>query len=1126
MENSDFVYDRSMDSPAKNTNPRYKFFRQLYFTAGDYEQFLERWPSVDWAPNSSLRICRDGFLPAKVQCWEDARMIPRDDGAIHVVYDTFSYLFHHMKKGIYVRIHENRLHTFLPFSKVDYKNTFSKNLQIDPAKYKSWMHFFSTVLSNDPHHNHLAFDSKKVHNDSEFWYMNNGLIRYEFPPTEADSGVNMIHDMLHTLCTERVVPDMEFFVNKRDFPLLGKEGKESYVDLCGVQDLPLEYLQQQEWMPIFSMTSSPDHMDIPIPTWEDWRRVSYHFDRRLFGKEYRTYPSIKNMREDHALSSFVQKKPSAVFRGSSTGLGHTVASNVRLRLALLSKSEPLLDVGITRWNVRPRKTRHDVFIDTIDADVMKNIGLSKYMDILEQCRNFRYVLHLPGHSFAYRLGLELASSALVILWHSDYQIWYSEMLQDKVHLCVVHTVEELLDTIQWCNNHPAECFRMIENAHEFYDKHLSREGVLNYLEGLVGDLSCRYPLFKYPKKTWFTHQNEIQEEYLAAKEEASVKNNIVFDEEAVELIKKGKQSDVYRAPLTSTKSSKQGAHREFVCFKEFKEASNGTHEAFIGQLVLNEMSRPEIMKTLGRKGNRVFLEYIHGVTLDQWISERSADPNLFQDFLIIFLHVSHVLQYLQTYARFMHYDLYPWNIIIQETRVQSYFFPDQNVCLRNKFLPRLIDYGRSAGIVDEQLFLGVQPFHMCALHDFLSLMLTGFYHLITTVTLDNHQVKQVLYILNFLKEIGYHEITFVSLHQAKHFLRVEKKFGSLLIAKKSHIQHARISDFWTYLQKKPSSSLFRECFSSSLYFQFMSPHHEVLRLGSVDRLQTAGRQRQTILIASIRERFTTKQQLSSWDDRLEQDLASLFQLEREEVRKSYLRWKRWKSLADGEDSKDEFAVLRHYFHRVLDYRNRVLLGRLRLTPPLPEPSSTPQTYDLSDMLQNLCFSTDSVLFLTRTARFPLDEKFADFIEKNKSWLEGCVTIHLQISSNASFSRQRQWIFSAKEPTQYPEFVEQEPADRNDPTPPPSLASGATWNKPLYIFKLPLPAADSTTSFSDIVNMQWKEYSTSPQKSSSSISFQFYLAYQTNLWLWPLNRSKLLKLLFSSNKQNHGKDFLV
>ena len=79
----------------------------------------------------------------------------------------------------------------------------------------------------------FPFDEKRIHRDVHSWYGNNGLVRFEFPLSENDNGYNMLKDVFLTLSKEREIPDVDFFLNKRDFPILEKNGMEGMIVFLG-----------------------------------------------------------------------------------------------------------------------------------------------------------------------------------------------------------------------------------------------------------------------------------------------------------------------------------------------------------------------------------------------------------------------------------------------------------------------------------------------------------------------------------------------------------------------------------------------------------------------------------------------------------------------------------------------------------------------------------------------------------------------------------------------------------------------------------------------------------------------------------------------------------------------------
>lgn len=465
----------------KNSNPRYRFYRQGHFTAGDCEQFMQHWK---YSPPRSREEGEED-LKKVVEKWPT---IYKTIG-VRSITDTFHYLFHVMKKGVFVSIRNHQLSVFLPFSKMEYQNSWGSQLKWNRHEFPTLSDLFRHVCVRS----NIPFDEKRIHSDMKCWYANNGLIRYEYPPTEGDSGVNMIHDMLLQLCDSSVpLPDVDFFINKRDFPLLRRDRKEAYENLHKGMKMekmgtPWDACKIDSFVPILSMTTSVDHADLMIPTWDDWSRASYQMDGRVFSREYREYPDIP-------MESFSSKIPTAVFRGASTGLGVRYVDNPRLFFAKLNLKHrkhpstrlPYLDCGITKWNLRPRKK--DLFLDTISSSILDEIPLIPPLSPLQQSK-YKYILHLPGHSCAYRLSYELSMNSVIIFYPCRYKLWYMSMLKPYVHYVPLMMSAEghvnIYKTIDWCIGHEKECEEIAKNARAFYDQYLGWDGILTYWSQLL-----------------------------------------------------------------------------------------------------------------------------------------------------------------------------------------------------------------------------------------------------------------------------------------------------------------------------------------------------------------------------------------------------------------------------------------------------------------------------------------------------------------------------------------------------------------------------------------------------------------------------------------------------------------
>ena len=59
--------------------------------------------------------------------------------------NTFNYIFNKFKKGIYIKIKDNELRVFLPFSKVNFINEWSHLIKYDRSKYSNMLEFIEKV---------------------------------------------------------------------------------------------------------------------------------------------------------------------------------------------------------------------------------------------------------------------------------------------------------------------------------------------------------------------------------------------------------------------------------------------------------------------------------------------------------------------------------------------------------------------------------------------------------------------------------------------------------------------------------------------------------------------------------------------------------------------------------------------------------------------------------------------------------------------------------------------------------------------------------------------------------------------------------------------------------------------
>lgn len=788
-----------------NTNPRYKFFCQTHFTAGDSEQFESNRDMTNGILSTQNISLKDNVAELPDFSWEKYENI----GPLSVE-NTFNYMFHKFKKGIFLKIKNGELKVFLPFSKKNFTNEWKKYIQVDGD--------LNTFIQSIQTGEGRKFNPKGVNKFIDSWYANNCLLRWEFPISEGDTNVPNVSDMFKTLCKERNVPDMELFVNRRDFPIIRKDCTEPYNHIFG-QGVPLVSHNYSKYCPILSMVGGDEFADIPIPTGEDWARVCREEGKWFSKTGTRSYKITP--------TPWKNRKPTAVFRGASTGSGVTIDTNPRLKLAYLSSVTPvdkdkipLLDAGITEWNLRPRKIEGEKYLKTIDV---KNLpfGLVNRLTPQEQT-SYKYLVHVDGHVSAYRLSLELEFGSCILLAESKYRLWFRHLLIPYTHYVPVkEDLSDLVEKIRWCKENDAKCKKIAKNAGDFAKKYLTKEGILDYLQKLLINLKKVNGIYVY---------NSVSLETLQEKRETDIlqKNRYIpkIQKDEISLfpdynrcygLLKGAEWVVNKVDFLKTatkdkelfnnKSTKVTIYSLAGMDFAVKETEKSViHEAFVTTQT-NELLKqiPNFAYTFCAPNRTTLIsEKITGETLYNYIKGKNFR---FSEFLSIFAQLALALHVAQKSCRFVHNDLAPWNIIVQKLPEQATFdYPidSQTVYrIRTKTVPIIIDMGR-AHIVHKNIHYGtVNPFSFSTIHDIVSLLDISVYE-ISNRNLDKETVADLVKLANFISRTSYRRKPFAQtgkngLGDIRYFFGKAKKFSELVGSDKLDLEKKTPIDFVKYL---------------------------------------------------------------------------------------------------------------------------------------------------------------------------------------------------------------------------------------------------------------------------------------------------------------------------------------
>ena len=243
----------------------------------------------------------------------------------------------------------------------------------------------------------------------------NGDLR--FKNDEGDKSVVNFLELLTELCFTKDVPDVQFFISPRDFPVVKKDLIHPYDRLyklgpTGIPNLGIKY-PQEKLLPVFSQSTTSEYADLLIPNDDDIVNILCNKIELFF-------------------TNWSKKIPMAVFRGSATGCGVTPESNPRLKLIEIAKKFPkLIDAKLIGLNDKI-KVQEDGFIDIIDTSKYPKMDRA-YKDehslTPKEQSKYKYIIHVQGHVAAFRLTRELAYGSLIIKVDSEWQTWYTDLLK-------------------------------------------------------------------------------------------------------------------------------------------------------------------------------------------------------------------------------------------------------------------------------------------------------------------------------------------------------------------------------------------------------------------------------------------------------------------------------------------------------------------------------------------------------------------------------------------------------------------------------------------------------------------------------------------------------------------------
>ena len=315
-------------------------------------------------------------------------------------------------------------------------------------------------------------DRRGFLDNTALWWSNGGTVGcLQKTPVWGSFFVNELVGILRGLAKR--VGNAEFFLNKRDHPLLRRDRREPYAQPFGPGEPP-SIFSAPEWTsrarspydvfaPIFSFYTNSEYEDLPFPVTQDW------VPQPIGAEEV----------------PWENRVACAFFRGSASGYGITMKTNPRLKLASMDNPEKGRDFKLTSWNTR-LKFQPDGTVGCIRPELFPFEASKDYFVPMERQMQYRYIVYVDGNVGASRLGALLSLGSTVIVVKSALPcVWLLRKAVPMIHYIPAADVSSIPTVLKWCVANEQKCRevaaegkKLVENlpllAEEFASKFLRR----------------------------------------------------------------------------------------------------------------------------------------------------------------------------------------------------------------------------------------------------------------------------------------------------------------------------------------------------------------------------------------------------------------------------------------------------------------------------------------------------------------------------------------------------------------------------------------------------------------------------------------------------------------------------
>ena len=467
-------------------NKRYNKYNTVLPAIFDYENLIKNVINKNnFYENKKIRETFNIIIDSKLS--SDVYNFVNYDSMI----STANYLFYMLGVGIYVEIKDNKIKTFLPFNNLDFNNNITSKIKL-PSKYKDLNDFYKKKDSIYP------INKKQYHlYDKNKWYATDCLLQTERGKDIIvnDTYWTQLKDLIDETCKNRTIPDVIFFINKKDLPFLKKNRTNPFESILG-KNYKLDFNKYYYFHPILSQSTRDEFADIPIPSSDEWEFIKQEYFVNFCKNNY-VLDKIKKVKWEDKINT-------AFFRGRGTGCSLDIVTNPRLHITKINndwlnndkynhnnKIDGIryLDAGIISY---PKRTKvNNGVMDFNDPNDLKEKGVNlvDYVD-QEHQNKYKYVIYIEGNSAAYRLSYMLSNDYVVLKVKSKFKLWYEELLKEYEHYVPIkEDLSDLSEIIKWCKQNDSKCKEIMINANNFCKKYFSKDYIYDYMSIIMTKIS-------------------------------------------------------------------------------------------------------------------------------------------------------------------------------------------------------------------------------------------------------------------------------------------------------------------------------------------------------------------------------------------------------------------------------------------------------------------------------------------------------------------------------------------------------------------------------------------------------------------------------------------------------------